>query len=512
MSRGLNLERKINATIVRILGEKYSIQEMMDAFGLGRTIIYNYKKNKMPEDFLEEHEQNIKDFVQDLEDILYTLEINSDSHQKIPDSLVDILKTQEDILDDIVDYSNFYISEQHEKWYKNYDREKHRKDIMDKPYITFISPELGKITLTYREYREFLSRKRVAIRNYKEIDFNFEEFFNKQLEENEDEIGLLYDILRYNSNFLTAVKYRDQSVMETIYRNVRNSGDGINYMKKMNDVINIFRERKWITEITNDEWTLISENIDKIEIDKYNNKEYFIELIKSLGLNKKSTIPKPIKPDTIPKPIKPDTIPKPIKPDIISKLIKPDTIPKPIRKHIIPKSEHHDVSLKETVNETSHKPEMLKPPENYKDENPKSMENNINNFIERIREYESFSDEHPNNQEIYDPNNREIDEMDEYESFSYKHSDGQVIDEMDKLEELYRNINQNKEVEDMVVNILSDRIGLYGINDKRVVSYMDVINKTFDSFINIYGSLERVPVSSISERILSNLDTLEYSS
>ena len=53
------------------------------------------------------------------------------------------------MLQDIVEYSKFYIFEQNRERYKNHvinnkDKiAKHRRDIIDKPYITFISPELG---------------------------------------------------------------------------------------------------------------------------------------------------------------------------------------------------------------------------------------------------------------------------------------------------------------------------------------------------------------------------------
>ena len=264
-------------------------------------------------------------------------------------------------------------------------------------------------------------------------------FFNRQLGENEDEIGLLYDILRYNSNLLKAVKRRNRSVMEIIYRNVWNSKNGINYMKKMNYVINVFKELEWIRKITNDEWTLISKNIDEIEIDKYNEKD-FIELIKSLGHNKKSIIPKP---------------------------------------------KYDGIGLEATSNKTSYESIISNPMENDKYESPKPMENNIKYFIERIREFDKSFDKYPNNQ---------------------------AINEMDKFRELYRNIEWNKKVEDSVTQILRSEIGLYGINNKMVVSYVDVLNETFNSIRAVYESLEKASESSILESIEYNLALHKHSS
>ena len=45
---------------------------MIDAFwSEWKSYIYFIKVKKIHEDFLEEHEQNIKDFIQDLENRLY---------------------------------------------------------------------------------------------------------------------------------------------------------------------------------------------------------------------------------------------------------------------------------------------------------------------------------------------------------------------------------------------------------------------------------------------------------
>ena len=452
MNKGFTLKSNVYATIIKMLDKKFSFQEMIDAFGVSEHSIYVYKRRKIHEDFIEEHEQNIKGFVQDEQDRLYIKESSSDSFG-------DILETRENMLHDIVEYSEFYISKQAEEHYYNQHTKfiEHRKGIRDKSYITFISAEEGEVTLTHRKYGNFSQKKVMAKIYHERINSPFKEIFNIRLGENESRTGEIYDILLYDSNLRKTLQHRDSLVIETVYKNVWNSGNYQNPMKNINYVINMFRKFGEIRKITNEEWISISKNINEIEIDKYHNKKDFIELIKSLGLNKKSIIQKPTK--------------KPL-------------IQKPTKKPIILKSKYDGIGLEATSNKTSYESIISNPVENDKYESPKPMENNLESFIKRIREFDRFYGKHRNSQSIY---------------------------EMTRFEKLYENIKSNKNVEDRVVQILSSEISLYGVNNKNVTSYVDDLNKMFDNIRVLSRSLEKDSESFMLESIEYNLTLHMYS-